>query len=263
MGDVVGVGELLRYDHAPGVGHELAHLRLTEARHHGVDPLVTLIAGPVQEETARLGGNQRRALVPGKAETHDRLVGGDGRVHDPAAREALKQAQARINALALVHRILHEIEDMTTVEVKQLLGDLAEQTYEGFAGNRPELKVELDLIERQVSGNLAVPLALFTVEALTNVFKHAYPGDARGGKICVSLKPCGKDELRLAISDDGEGYASEAVERSVGARMIQTFGRQVGGHSGIRSVPGEGTVAELVFPDPAIHRGEDHLYGEP
>ncbi len=186
-----------------------------------------------------------------------------GRVKDPAAADALKQARARINALALVHRILHEIEDMTTVEVKQLLSDLAEQTYEGFAGDRPELKVELDLIERQVSGNLAVPLALFTVEALTNVFKHAYPGDARGGKICVSLKPSGKDELRLAISDDGEGYASEAVERSVGARMIQTFGRQVGGHSGIRSVPGEGTVAELVFPDPAIHRGEDHLYGEP
>ncbi len=34
-----------------------------------------------------------------------------GRVRDPAATEALRQARARINALALVHRILYEIED--------------------------------------------------------------------------------------------------------------------------------------------------------
>jgi two-component sensor histidine kinase len=185
------------------------------------------------------------------------------RVQDPAAADALKQARARINALALVHRILHEIEDLTTVEVKQLLSDLAEQTYEGFAGDRPELKVKLDLIERQVSGNLAVPLALFTVEALTNVFKHAYPDPNQSGAITVSLKPYGEDELSLTIADNGQGYADKTVERSVGARMIQTFGRQVGGHSSIRSEPGKGTVAELVFPDPAVHGGEAHLFGEP
>src|ERR1039457_6529672 len=81
----VGRGHPLGHDHPPGVGHELAHLGRPEAPHPGVDPLVALIAGAMQEEPVRLGGDQRWALVPGKADAHDRLVGGDGHVHDPAA----------------------------------------------------------------------------------------------------------------------------------------------------------------------------------
>ena len=37
-----------------------------------------------------------------------------GRLKDQASQDALKRARMRINALALVHRILHEIEDQTT-----------------------------------------------------------------------------------------------------------------------------------------------------
>ncbi len=39
---------------------------------------------------------------------------------DDAVREALGQAQARIDALALVHRLLHEVEDQTTVDLQRL-----------------------------------------------------------------------------------------------------------------------------------------------
>jgi two-component sensor histidine kinase len=38
---------------------------------------------------------------------------------DPAAKAALAQARCAYNALALVHRILHEIEDQTTIDVKR------------------------------------------------------------------------------------------------------------------------------------------------
>ena len=41
-------------------------------------------------------------------------------VKDVHAREALMQAQTRINALALVHRILNELEDQSTLDLKQL-----------------------------------------------------------------------------------------------------------------------------------------------
>jgi two-component sensor histidine kinase len=175
-----------------------------------------------------------------------------GRVQDPAAQDALKQARARINALALVHRILHDIEDVTVVDISQLLTDLAEQTYAGFAGDRSGLEMKLDLVPRQVSGHLAAPLSLFAVEALTNVFKHAYPVSQQTGTISVSLKPVEGDKLRLAVEDDGEGYALEDAEARVGAKLMVTFGSQVGGQTDIRSRPGQGTVVELIFPDPEI-----------
>jgi two-component sensor histidine kinase len=173
-----------------------------------------------------------------------------GRVDDPAAADALRQTRARINALALVHRILHDIEDQTNVELKQLLTDLTEQTYAGFAGDREHLKIELDLDSRLIPGNLAVPLALFTVEALTNVFKHAYSDESSVGTIKVSLKPDGTSCLRLAIEDDGAGFDEEKLVGNVGLRIIETFGRQVQGRSEIHSVPGQGTIVSLTFPDP-------------
>jgi two-component sensor histidine kinase len=40
--------------------------------------------------------------------------------------------------------------------------------------------------------------------------------------------------------------------KSVGSRLIKTFGLQLGGSSNVRSEPGHGTVVELVFPDPDL-----------
>src|SRR6201999_1241600 len=58
-----------------------------------------------------------------------------GQLKDPVARDALMQAQVRINALALVHRILHEIEDQTTIDLKRLLHQLITQITEGMRGD--------------------------------------------------------------------------------------------------------------------------------
>jgi two-component sensor histidine kinase len=176
-------------------------------------------------------------------------------VKDPTAREALMQAQTRINALALVHRILNELEDQSTLDLKQLLDELARQIAEGI-GNTKNVQVEVDVPHLVVSSNVAVAVALFTVEALTNIFKHAFPHQAQG-VIRVGLKPDGEGRLKLSIADDGIGFSIDDTGRSVGSRLIRTFGAQLGGVSSVHSDPGKGTVVELVFPDPTMKdRGE-------
>jgi two-component sensor histidine kinase len=171
-------------------------------------------------------------------------------LQDPASREALRQARARINALALVHRILYEIEDQSTVDIKRLIADLTEQTHEGFGGDRHDIRVLVDAIARTASGDVAVPLALFTVEALTNAFRHAFPPEQNGGTIRVRLETFGEGQLRLSIEDDGAGFADDEIDARIGARLIKTFGQQVGGTAALRSQKGNGTIAEIVFPDP-------------
>jgi two-component sensor histidine kinase len=173
------------------------------------------------------------------------------RLTDPAAQDALKQARTRINALALVHRILYEIEDQNVVDIKRLLETLVEQTHEGFGGDREDLRFNCNIIPCTANGDIAVPMALFTVEALTNVFKHAYPDRDCGGTVCVTLKKIGDGNLRLAVEDDGDGFRYESTDTSIGARLIKTFGQQIGGCATLRSAPGEGTIAEMIFPDPA------------
>jgi two-component sensor histidine kinase len=168
---------------------------------------------------------------------------------DPAAQSALSQAQMRINALALVHRMLHEIEDQTTIDVNRLLGDLSRQIADGFGSGRENVRIELEMTSYCVPADIAIPLALFAVEALTNAYKYAFPDPEKQGTVIIRLRRVGED-LVLSIVDDGIGYDINSVKRSIGSRLIATFGQQVGGVSSVRSESGKGTVVEIRFPEP-------------
>ena len=172
-----------------------------------------------------------------------------GRLSDSAAKDALTKARVRINALALVHRILYEIEDQQSVDLKDLLELLAEQTNEGFGGERRDIQTRVNAITCRVPGDIAVPVALFAVESMTNAYKHAYP-HGRGGTVRTLLSETDDHRLRLSIEDDGEGFEEEMSESSIGARLIRTFGQQLGGEVSVHSSKEYGTVAELVFPIP-------------
>ena len=65
VGDVVGVGELLRYDHAPGVDHELARLRRVEGGKVSLHPVEPQVRRPRQVEAVRLRRDKRRPLLLG------------------------------------------------------------------------------------------------------------------------------------------------------------------------------------------------------
>jgi two-component sensor histidine kinase len=218
------------------------------------------MAGAVQDRDRRLRDAvaQKTMLIK---ETHHRVKNNlqivmsllslqASELRDPAARDALKQAQVRVNALALVHRILHEVEDQSSVDLKHLLQDLAQQIHEGFGGDRRDVKLDFDVAARQASSDLAVPLTLFTVEALTNVFKHGYPPGERGGTIYIALKPAGESDLELSIGDEGTGVMEGQALRGVGSRLTEAFANQIGGRVLRSQRRGGGTVVSLTFPDP-------------
>ena len=112
-----------------------------------------------------------------------------------------------------------------------------------------QVQIVENLVQREVPGDIAVPLALFTVEALTNVFKYAFP-NGQGGTIALSLVPVDGSKLKLTISDNGVGYIADGQKTGIGARLIRTFGQQIGGVSTLRTEPGKGTTVDVVFRDP-------------
>lgn len=185
-------------------------------------------------------------------------------LRDTTAREALRDTQVRVNALALVHRILHDLEDVYLIDIGELLSNLANQVHEGFGATKRDLKMEVDIVPRQATSDAAVPLTLFTVEALTNVYKHAFPPDTERGKICVSLHPVDGGMLRLTVEDNGVGIAPSAKDLSVGSRLMRAFSAQVKGTVTIEPREGGGTVIALTFPDfrPPGIAGADNGLGD-
>ena len=153
----------------------------------------------------------------------------------PVPREALMQAQTRINALALVHRILNELEDQSTLDLKQLLEELSRQIAEGM-GDTEHVRIEVDVPHMVVASGIAVALALFTVEALTNIFKHAYPLQAQRRDPGQPGAGRRRTAASLSIADDGIGFSMDEtgkerrlapdphLRRPAGRGLVGAFG---------------------------------------
>lgn len=171
-------------------------------------------------------------------------------LQDSAVKEALSQAQARIDALALVHRLLHEVEDQTTVDVQRLLGELTRKISESMTADDIKVSTAVEAVQSNVLGEIAVPIALFTVEALMNIFKYAFPPGRADGSVKVSLERRDGGKLHLAIEDDGVGYVADGTKQGIGSRLLSVFARQVHGTASVVSQPGRGTKVELIFEDP-------------
>jgi two-component sensor histidine kinase len=177
---------------------------------------------------------------------------------DPVVREALAQAQARINALALVHRQFNEIEDQTSVDMQRLLTELVRQIAESSGADRAGVIVTTDIVALDAAGEIAVPLALFVVEALGNIFKHAFPSRDARGSVKVTLQQEGAN-YRLAIRDDGVGFSNSDSRPGIGDRLLHVFARQIRGAISVDSHPGQGTLVELIFPIRDQSRSEQNM----
>ena len=79
-------------------------------------------------------------------------------------------------------------------------------------------------------------------EAVANVLKHACAGE-----ITISLGLTDSD-LRVAVRDDGRGFATEGSGRRGGLLHMQDRARSFGGSLEIHSEPGAGTEVVATFP---------------
>jgi two-component sensor histidine kinase len=182
---------------------------------------------------------------------------------DDDGRKALEEARARVTALALVHQALYEGDDLRTVELGDFIEGLVRTLVDASGGAGKRVEVSVSVASPPAPAALAVPLALFIVEATTNALKHAFP-DERDGVIEIKVA---RDEqegvVRVTVRDNGVGLANAAGGGRTGASLMTAFARQLGGRSAIALAPGGGTQVELVFPSQAGDRPQDLAESEP
>ncbi|MEJ6790129.1 histidine kinase dimerization/phosphoacceptor domain -containing protein [Brevundimonas sp. BR2-1] len=148
---------------------------------------------------------------------------------DEGARSALKEAQARIEAVAHVHRRLYTSDDMSSVAMDEYLEGLIDELGKsvGPGDNSPNITLRAEPM--RVSTDQAVSLGVVVTELVTNAVKYAYaPG--QGGEIRVILRPDVDGRALLTVEDDGPGMgAGKARGTGLGGRIITAMA------SGLRS----------------------------
>ena len=155
------------------------------------------------------------------------------KLKDRAAVAVLDDARARINALSLVHSSLYEHDDIRSVEAKSFFTQLAANLSGALGTEDRGIRVIARIDDDTLDADIAVPLALFTAEAITNSAKFGFPDDVEidGGRITLSYT-VGADATVLSIEDNGTAWeaAPGPASPGLGGTLMTAFAKQARGN---------------------------------
>ena len=157
------------------------------------------------------------------------------------AAAAIRNAAARVLAIAAVHERLYTGEDPARVRLDTFLRDLCHDI--ARASGWPE-GIETNVERVDVPTDLAVPLALIINELVTNAIKHVGPPCG------IALRAGAADALKLTISDKGQGPSHDRPRPGLGSRIVDALSTQLGASVERKRVP-TGYMIELTVPLPA------------
>lgn len=141
-------------------------------------------------------------------------------------RSLARKTEERIQAIALVHQMLHRSQHLSRLSIRDYLTELATLILQGYSAKAQDIQLEMDLVDEPFLLDMAVPLGLVLNELLTNSLVHGFPAGRRGS-IALSLKRQGGKDYLLSYSDDGIGLAEGfdfRGQQSLGLRLIFGIG---------------------------------------
>ncbi len=148
------------------------------------------------------------------------------KVNNPQVYSIFKDMENRIKSMALVHQMLYQSQNLSSINLKEYIEDLTGlliQSYE-IESNRIKLRLVAEDVPVQI--DTAIPCGLLINELVSNAFKHAFP-ENRSGKITITLRQSPEHDIKIKVSDNGIGVPPEfdfREQESLGMQTILALG---------------------------------------
>jgi two-component sensor histidine kinase len=165
---------------------------------------------------------------------------------DPAAKRALGEIEARIYAIATVHKRLYSSKDARLVDLEEYLAAILDHLAVTMRNEGKGASLRYSIEPLKLATDASVSLGVVVTELVTNAFKYAYPsGD---GEVRVRLNSLPESKVELTVEDDGVGRGEEVAKGTgLGSRIVNAMASNMEATvEYLKRSPG--TTARLIFP---------------
>ncbi len=171
-------------------------------------------------------------------------------------RQALRQSQNRVFALAQVHEHLYRAPNMAWIDMEEYIQSLVDYVYQmhGVYDDVAPIFIQTDIERVPLDIDAANPCGMIANELLSNALQHAFPPGSgaidRRRDIHVAFQyDKTADQLTLTVSDNGIGLPEDVDWRepaSLGLQIVKLLTHQLQGK--MECETGEGTTFRVRFP---------------
>ncbi|HEX2628200.1 MAG TPA: sensor histidine kinase [Chitinophagaceae bacterium] len=147
------------------------------------------------------------------------------RLKDEESVAAIKESQLRVQAMSLMHQRLYQVDDVSMVNFKLYLTDLAETLMRAYGYGADDFDLAIDVEQEFLDVDTVMPMGLLVNEIITNSFKYAYKDVARPA-LRIHLASADK-QLKLEVGDNGPGMVDTASKAGFGKKLIAALTQQL------------------------------------
>ncbi|SFK72043.1 PAS domain S-box-containing protein [Nitrosomonas aestuarii] len=141
----------------------------------------------------------------------------------------LRESQNRVKSMALIHQILYESSDFSSVDFSTVIESLVNNLSLSYALDSSKITVDVQTDPVFLPIDTSIPLGLIINELCSNAMKYAFV-DQASGNIIIRLAYFETDRLRLQITDDGVGIPETFdIENasSLGLQLVHLLSEQI------------------------------------
>ena len=147
------------------------------------------------------------------------------RLKDEESKAAIKESQLRVQAMSLIHQRLYQVQNVSMVNFKFYINDLAEMLMKAYGYSPDDFDLQVNIEKELLDVDTVMPLSLLVNEVITNAFKYAYRGIQRP-LLKIGLKQDAR-QLYLSIADNGPGMPTGINSNGFGKQLVKALTKQL------------------------------------